>query len=528
MKLGRRLSIFKISDICTAIIQKMFRKILLALLSGVLFSLAWPASGFPFLLFVAFVPLLILESEKPRFLFFYSFLAFVLWNSLTTYWIVHATLFGVVMAVLINALLMAGTFSLFSWVKNRLGDKRGWWAFVCLWLSFEYLHLNWDLSWPWLTLGNGFANYPSTVQWYEYTGVLGGSLWVLLANVLLFKAWQKRTFYLPIAWMAIPIIASIFIKPNLSERDTVKVVVVQPNIDPYNEKFGGLTADEQLEKMLALAETKVDSTTDYLIGPETALVNSIWENQLEHSPAILRLQQFLQQYPQLHIIVGASTYKLFEAGEELSETARQFPRRESYYDAFNTAIQIDTSGIQLYHKSKLVPGVEMMPFTVVLKHFKSLSVNLGGVSGSLGSQDHRAVFSSTKAQVAPVICYESIYGEYMLDYVRNGADLITIITNDGWWKDTPGYRQHLAYASLRAIETRRAIARSANTGTSAFIDALGTISQPTAWWQEAVIAEELPIYKGLTFYTIYGNYLGRLAGFVAAILLLYRIAKRKE
>jgi apolipoprotein N-acyltransferase len=475
---------------------------------------------------VAFVPLLILESEKPKFLFAYSLLAFVLWNSLTTYWIVHATLFGVVMAVLINALLMAGTFTLFSWIKSRLGVKRGWWAFVCLWLSFEYLHLNWDLSWPWLTLGNGFANYPSTVQWYEFTGALGGSLWVLLANVLAYQAWQTRKFVKMSLWIALPIAASFLMTPDLSPADTVKVVVVQPNIDPYNEKFGGLTADEQLEKMLALAETKVDSTTDYLIGPETALVNSIWENQLDQSPAILRLQQFLQQYPQLHIIVGASTYKLFEEGEELSETARQFSGRERYYDAFNTAIQIDTSGIQLYHKSKLVPGVEMMPFSTVLKYFKSLSVNLGGVSGSLGSQEDRTVFSSAQAQVAPVICYESIYGEYMLDYVRNGTDLITIITNDGWWKDTPGYKQHLTYASLRAIETRRAIARSANTGTSAFIDAFGKISQPTAWWQEAAIAQELPVYKGVTFYATYGNYIGRLAGFVAAILLFYGIAKR--
>lgn len=504
----------------------MFRNLLLALLSGVLFSLAWPASGFPFLLFVAFIPLLVLEREKPSYLFGYSFLAFLVWNSFTTYWIVHATLFGVIMAVLINSLLMALFFNLFSWIKGRLGAKRGWWAFVCLWLSFEYLHLNWDLSWPWLHLGNGFAAYPSLVQWYEYTGVLGGSLWVLLANVLLLNAWEKRRFLLPVIWVALPIVTSFLIKPDLSLNGSVKVVVVQPNIDPYNEKFGGLTADEQLEKMLALAETKIDSTTDYLIGPETALVNGLWEKQLDYSPAIIRLKAFLSKYPKLHIVVGASTYKLFEEGEGLTETARQFPRRESYYDAYNTAIQIDTSGIQLYHKSKLVPGVEMMPFVAVLKRFKSLSVNLGGVSGSLGSQENRTVFVSDKAQLAPIICYESVYGEFVLDYVRGGADLLAIITNDGWWKDTPGYRQHLVYSSLRAIETRRAIARSANTGTSAFVDAFGNITQPTAWWKEAVIAEVLPVYKSLTFYTKYGNYIGRLAAFVAAILLFYGIAKR--
>ena len=105
----------------------MFRTISLALLSGLLLSIAWPVKGFPFLLFLAFVPLLLLENELQRrkSVFAHSFLAFMLWNILTTFWIVHATWFGVIMAVLINSLLMASTFTLFSWIKIRLGSKRG-------------------------------------------------------------------------------------------------------------------------------------------------------------------------------------------------------------------------------------------------------------------------------------------------------------------------------------------------------------------------------------------------------------------
>ena len=218
---------------------------------------------------------------------------------------------------------------------------------------------------------------------------------------------------------------------------------------------------------------------------------------------------------------------MYDKEEALSETARYHQRAERYYDAYNTALQIDTSGIQIYHKSKLVPGVEMMPFAPLLQHIKSLSIDLGGISGSLGSQKERSVFYSKQATVAPIICYESVYGEYVLEYIRRGADMLTIITNDGWWKDTPGYRQHLAYASLRAIETRRAIARSANTGISGFIDANGNISEATEWWQSAVISTELPTYQGITFYTLYGNYIGRLATFVFVILFFYSLAKRE-
>ena len=508
----------------------MFRTISLALLSGLLFTAAWPVDGFPFLLFFAFIPLFLIEGKlkKRKSVFAHSFLAFLLWNIFTTFWIVHATWFGVVMAVIINSLLMAFAFTLFSWIKSQLGTKRGWWAFVCVWLSFEYLHFNWDLSWPWLTLGNGFASYLSLVQWYEYTGVLGGSLWILIANILAYRVFYRRKFVGFALWVLLPIGISLLVKPKLSETENVNVVVVQPNINPYGEKFGGLTGDEQLEKLLTLANEKVDRTTDYLIGPETALTGGLWENNLEQSSLIKRLQNYLQEYPQLKIIVGASTYKLFEEGEVLSETVRYHKGANRYYDAYNTALQLDTSGVQLYHKSKLVQGVEMMPFAPILKHFKWLSINLGGVSGSLGSQSERSVFRSNQAQVAPIICYESIYGEYVLDYVRSGADLLSIITNDGWWKDTPGYRQHLVYASLRAIETRRAIARSANTGTSAFIDPLGNIVQPTSWWEPAVIQQELPLHRGITFYTIYGNYIGRLAAFVSAILIFYVIAKRRQ
>ena len=215
----------------------MFRTISLALLSGLLLWAAWPVDGFPFLLFVAFVPLLLAEEklQKRKSIFAHSFLAFLLWNTLTTFWIVHATFFGVLMAVLINSFLMASTFTIVSWVKSQLGRKRGLWACVCLWLSFEYLHFNWDLSWPWLALGNGFAAYPSLLQWYEYTGVLGGSLWILIANVLAYRVWYSRKFVGFALWVLLPMGISLLVKPTLSETENVNVVVVQPNIDPYGE-----------------------------------------------------------------------------------------------------------------------------------------------------------------------------------------------------------------------------------------------------------------------------------------------------
>ncbi|MFN5921205.1 MAG: apolipoprotein N-acyltransferase, partial [Bacteroidota bacterium] len=122
--------------------------------------------------------------------------------------------------------------------------------------------------------------------------------------------------------------------------------------------------------------------------------------------------------------------------------------------------------------------------------------------------------------VAPVICYESVYGEYVSEYIRKGANLICIITNDGWWGNTPGYRQHFDYAKLRAIETRRYVVRSANTGISGFIDDRGQAMQQSGWWQPAVLRQKVQLNSSLTFYVRYGDYIGTIAVVMLFLKLL--------
>ncbi|MBL0049424.1 MAG: apolipoprotein N-acyltransferase [Bacteroidetes bacterium] len=518
-------------------------RILLSLLSGILLTAAWPVAGFPFLIFIAFIPLLLIEQNMVQGqkentglkMFGLSYLTFFIWNILTTWWIYNASAGGAAMAILANALLMAIVFAAFHLVKKKTNS--GYLSLICFWIAFEYLHLNWDLSWPWLTLGNVFSTQYKWVQWYEYTGALGGSIWVLLVNVSLLKIAEqvkskgirsaKKQISQALFLLLLPMLVSgllyNFNAPMHKGKGT-SVVIVQPNIDPYNEKFNGMSDSEQLAKLLRLASTKIDATTDYLIAPETALASNIWENQLDSAPPILMLKSFLNKYPNLKIVIGASTAKVYEKGELPSATARKFTQEDASYDSYNTALQLDSGKlIQHYHKSKLVPGVEKIPFPALFKPFEKLAIDLGGTSGSLGVQADRTVFYSiTKAQsIAPVICYESIYGEFVGEYIKNGAQLIFIITNDGWWGDTPGYKQHLSYASLRAIETRREIARSANTGTSAIANARGDISMQTPYWKEAVFSANIFPSSYLTFYVRFGDYLGTIAAGLSLCIVLY-------
>lgn len=525
------------------------RLFLAALLSGFLMFFAWPVTGLVPVIFISWVPLLLVEyfirnnatSFKKFSLFVYSYPAFLLWNILTTWWVYNASAGGAIMAIFCNALLMSFTFGIINFLNKHTPEKFHFLNLASVWISFEYLHHNWDITWPWLTLGNVFATLPDWVQWYEYTGPFGGTLWVLAVNYLLFALVKntllKKQMLLEnkhlLSWMAIlvmaPISISYVIKRNYSEEfNPVNVVIVQPNIDPYNEKFSSMSQEQQLVKALQLASTSVDNTTDFVVCPETSLPIDLNEDFLDSTNEIKTIRSFLTQSEKLNVLMGISTYRFFKENEKPSLTARAARDGSGFYDVYNTAALFNnTKNIQLYHKSKLVPGVEKMPFPSVFKYIEKFAISLGGTSGSLGTQEERTILASKdgKFKAAPVICYESIYAGYCGGYIKNGANFISIITNDGWWGDTPGYKQHINYARLLAIEHRRSIARSANTGISATINQTGEIVKHTYWWQEDVIKDTINANNKLTFYSKFGDYIAILMAVLCLFLIPFTVYK---
>lgn len=522
---------------------------LFSLLSAALLALAWPPWGFTPLLFIAFIPLLYVQHIvsndnrlRARHLFLYGVITFAIWNAITTWWIWYASDFGAVMATIVNTVLMTSTLLIFHKVKRVLPERLGTFVLIPLWITFEFIHHSWDISWPWLTLGNAFGNSYKLVQWYELTGVFGGSFWVLIVNVMLFEIMKHRnTLLRPLQLrlsyiitlliiIIVPVTSSLIryhtINLEANKKNSINVVVVQPNVDPY-EKFD-LDYRVTTENMLVLAESKIDTSTDYVVFPETSLVEFLWEERMPYTWTVQRLHTFLKNYPKLKIVAGASTGHEYAPEEERSPTARKFKMEDIYYESYNTALQMDcTKTISTYHKSKLVPGVEKMPFPAVLGFLEDFAVDLGGTSGSLGMQKDRTVFVSAngRGKVAPVICYESIYGDYVGEYVRNGAEFIFIITNDGWWKDTPGYKQHLVYGRLRAIETRKSIARSANTGISCFVNQRGDIDQPQPWGVATAIKQTLTSNEGMTFYTRHGDLIAIAMTWLSVFAILFSLLK---
>lgn len=515
----------------------------LSSLSGLLMVISFPFTGsLTPLVFVSWIPLLFLESYisernyRSSKVFLHAYIAFFVYNIGTTWWIWNASFDGAVMAITLNALFMSITFHLFHLTKKYVGKKEGYLALIFFWCAFEYFHYHWELSWPWLHLGNAFSIVPSFVQWYSYTGVLGGTVWVLLLNLIGFRIvqnvylkrekWLIQTplFYTLGFLLFLPITISLVQYFGYQEKkNPLEVVVIQPNIDPYNEKFTAALED-QLKKLCDQADPLVRPSTDIVIAPETAISWPFYEEDLLLTSFYPYLKMRKAKWGDPAFYCGASTARSFETKN--SPASRKYLDGPGYYESYNTSLLLDEKNNHTFlHKSKLVLGVEKMPFTEWLPFLEQLSIDKGGTSGTLGIEKEAKVLQTEKVTFAPVICYESIYGEFNAEQCRKGAQAIFIITNDGWWKDTPGYKQHMSFARLRAVENRRSVARSANTGISCFINQRGDVLQKSKWWEPIALRETINLNNDTTFYTKYGDVIGRSFAFVSVLLLLLTVVR---
>lgn len=496
------------------------------------------------------VPLLCMEriadlTGRKR-IWIYHYSAFVLWNAITTFWVCNATVGGGIFAVLANSLQMSLVFGLFRLSKRKFSGTLPYIFLAVTWIAWERFYFDAEISWPWLVLGNSFARTTWAVQWYEITGTLGGSLWIWACNLSIFGmlvsasdgriwGWNNKAKIASligiVTLFAAPVITSGIIGSRYQDcmeaENQLEVLIVQPNIDPYN-KFEAMTQTQQNGILLSMAEKALksrrnDSTAAPLlvVAPET-FTSDIICGEYERSRTWKGFTNFLKDYPNVNMLFGASSYDYFESAERPSHTARQL-NDGRWVESHNSALMTDgTSRTEIFHKSKLVVAVEHTPYPAI---FCRIDDMLGGVMGRCVGQDeisllHVRSLDGTEIPIGSAVCYESVYGEYYTDYVRKGARAMAIITNDAWWGNTPGYRQHLSYASLRAIETRRAIARCANTGISAIILPSGKITQPTPWWEPAVIEGHIPLRDDITFFVSHGDITGRICTFIFLLLLL--------
>ena len=544
-----------------------------SILTGLLLGISFPPFPTEFISLFAFVPfILTLESvlfqeNISKFkgylrVFSVSYAGLFIWNLIGCYWLMLTALsapnageafmsfLAGFAAVVCNPVVMSVPILLYAFVRQQIKREFAFIAFILFWLSFEYLHFNWDLSWSWITLGHSFSNYIYFIQFIEYTGVLGISLIILITNFLIanqlstpatpqpslpqphpsfpqkrestphvIASVAKQSHYI---WLTILCFISVwsgilYIQNTKKEPETtLRVKIIQPNIDPY-AKFNEMPPTEQINILAQLTENQ--HRADLVIFPETALPGAFSKEEYDFYPALDSLKKITLR-DSFEILSGFTEVRYHKENDKKPASAAY--RNNIWYDICNATILFGKGKAQTYQKRKLVPMVERMPFLETFTFLRDYNVDIGGGYGSLGMGDS-AICLKMKykdIKIAPLVCYESIFGEFVTEFVQQGADILCIVTNDGWWKESSGHIQHAAYARLRAIETRRWIVRSANTGISMIINEKGEIIQELGWDKRGILEHNIPILKKQTFYVRYGDYLGRIALILSGLLFL--------
>lgn len=441
-----------------------------------------------------------------------------------------------VFAIVLYSLLMTLVFSSFSLISKKIGNKLGIIYFISSWIIYEKINLIWDFSWPSLILGNVFSESHHLIQWYEYTGSFGGTLWILIVNFIFFQSYnnylnKEKSFkkYLSISLLAIsiPLIISLYIYDNQTiNNKKLDVSIIQPNIDPYNEKYGR-TNINILKEFKDITRDDVFNNR-IIFTPETYFSESPGYslNNFFDSSFYNNLNSYLNN-KNSELISGIQFYKIYNSVLSKSETSN-YIKDSIWIDIYNSSF-INSDLRQVYHKSKLVAGVENLPYKKILEPILgNLLLDFGGTISSRATQENRAVFiTKLNNKIAPIICYESMYGEYVTQYVRDGAQFLAILTNDGWWNNSPGHKQLLSYSKIRAIESRRDIIRSANTGISAIINKKGDIVDSLDYNKKGFINSSINLSDKITFYVKYGDFIYRISLFFFLIIVLFYFSKRK-
>lgn len=525
-----------------------------AMLSAVFFVGAWPAIGsFAPLIFVAFVPLFLIHFPKNNrqisrmHLVVATTLSFFLWNAGTLYFLflidghIGIKLLAFLTPVWINTIWMTLLMLFCGQLAKHRGVVTGLVVFVLSWLSVEWLQHHWALAFPWLTLGNVMAPYPAYVQWYSITGVAGGSLWVLLANVLIFVAVTGSRKYGLVAGTVLffPILLNLA-DTEIDSVERERFSIVQPCLSNTAEKFNGEMRAQHISRSFSALKDFRDSV-GVIVFPETYLYEpaqisgppddlkfeGLWLQNPENSDAVRQMRKSLKHLSWSGLITGAFARKYYSPDEPAPAYADVIPGLEARAENYNSALILDENSFAWRHKKMLVAGVEQIPFASSVSVFNHLALDLGGVVGSLGKQEELQPVKVGKSLAGTQICYDSAFGWISAELARKGANVLVVITNDSWWGDSPGYRQLLSFAQLRAIETGRWVVRSANKGISALIAPNGNMVNYLPWNEQGVISAEVTLYNHTTFYSRHGDFIYKGAAGLLFFMLLFLLMMKK-
>ncbi len=523
--------------------------LLLPLLGGTLLGISfptWPSLHLEPLAWVALVPLLLSFEHEERFGPFFrkAWTATLAFCAISLWWVCLATLAGGLLTLFAQSLFSTVPLLLFHLLKRRAGFRFALASLPFLWTGWEWAYLQQDLSLGWLTLGNSQANLLWMVQYADITGVWGVSFWVVAFNVLTLMLIRERARFLPVpavaAAMALMVAAPLGYAWRAFDGQTrhegarsARVAMVQPDIDPH-EKWGGLGADATMERLFRLTGRSLAADrADLVVWPETAIPfyirdpdNGLYMGALRRS-----VEQWgtplLTGFPDAER--GPRAIASAGGGAGLADTGSGRP-----FAAYNASMLLHPgeAEAQFYRKMRLVPFGERVPYSEYLPWLERMSFSMSGITS--WQKGREATVMTVRGsgrgafRIANIICYESIFPGLVAEFVSRGAQLVTLVTNDGWYGTSYGPWQHAAIGRLRCIENRRAMARCANTGVTLAYDRYGRTLAETPWWKPAVLTVDVPLEEGLSFYTAHPDLFARACLGIGGLLLVAGAARRRS
>lgn len=468
---------------------------------GLIFSLPPFPTGF--IAAVALVPFFFfIRFRKSGEAFRAGYLVGLVWAAGTLYWIGWATVIGLIGALIYIPI----SFALYALFQAFLYKRWGEWSFAAVpfvWTGIEILFSWGEMGFPWNSLAHTQTYTPVLIQYASITGMFGVVFWICLLNVLFYqllrKAWPwKRTFGLIAAILSLIVIpwihGSVCVPKQTGSEGELKISLVQGNIDPY-KKWSASYIDSSFTVYDRLTRVAFNDNPDMIVWPETAA-----PSPLRFRIHRLRWMKARVDRMGIPILTGAPDY--------IRENNRD-PRIKTFNTAF--LIRPDNWRLDSYAKMKLVPFGERVPlvgrFPFLYDLARKTDLDVGGFSPG----DSIVVFEilpgsgTSKVRFSVIICYESIFPYLVRSFVEGGAQFLVVITNDGWFGNTSGPRQHAQIAVYRAIENRVWIARCANTGISEFIDPYGRIHSRTPFNREAVLTKSIALRKEDPYFVRHGT-----------------------
>lgn len=542
---------------------------LLCCISGLLLGFSFPPFQFWYLAYfgIAVLLFLVYDSTRLRQALGRAYLSIFVWNAISLYWVggwESNDLFlkiGGVATVLLHPVFFLIPISIFWLVYNRVGLNYSMISFPFIWTGYEFFDNKWQLSFPWLELGNTETYNLNRIQYIDITGVHGTSFIVcLIAVIILFlflkislRKWSVKSKPALVCYLVLLVLIAFpnfysysFLSKSVGNEkyfrtsDSSKIIksaVIQPNVDPH--KKWTASADSLIDSYIIKLNEAKKINPDLYVLHETTVPYYFFEDYNMHNT--IKFINFVEQTGK-SLLIGIPHTEYFSDSNQAPKTSKINKVTKRKYFSFNSAVLIEPhkqrAEYTIHKKVKLVPFSEYVPYSEYLPFLKSL-INWGVGISSWNPGNELQLFTLQKNnsshKFATLICFESVFSDYVSNSVNRGAEFLVIITNDGWFGNSFGPYQHEQYAVLRAIENRKWVIRCAQTGISCYIDPLGNIYDETKLNEEKIISKEILANDEQTFYSQQGDVVGRVSFYVscfAVIILLIsypynKIVKRR-